>query len=80
MQPAVLRYCLMGVIGAFWSLHWMWLLLARRVPEHWAGGYLRLEPASRAILLVHSAFVLILTLQLIPYTWCAHDCSCNAAS
>ena len=45
-----LLYCVLGVILAFWGLHYAWLMLAKLLPNHWAGGYLRLQPAGRAIL------------------------------
>ena len=67
--PVCCRYCLIGIILAFWGLHFAWLLLARLAPNHWAGGYRKLPHSDRVILVIHSAFVLVLTLQLIPYTW-----------
>ena len=45
-----LLYCLLGVLLTFWGLHFGWSMLARWIPDHWAGGYLRLQPAGRAIL------------------------------
>ena len=43
-------YCILGIVLAFWGIHGAWVLLAKLVPDHWAGGYLGLQPAGRAIL------------------------------
>ena len=65
----VLLITVISTIMCFFIMHVFWRTSARLSPRTCLANYTGLKPHDQTILCTHSFFVLLLGLQLVPYTY-----------